>query len=907
MNRDPKLWAGACLFAFGGGLSVADAQETSADEGASRAHEEVIVIGRLYDAAQRLMEERKEDEVVSDVLGDETISRLGDTTVAIALRRISGLSLVNDKFVYVRGLGERYSSTLLNGATIPSPDLTRNVIPLDIFPTSIVQSLRVQKAYSADMPAAFGGGAVDIRTKGIPVGFTYSVELGTGYNFENDGDAFTYPGGGDDRFGVDDGSRALAPALQDGIARFLGNLDVQGILTGLRKEGNQSATVADARRVNRELALLLNRDISVTEKSIHPDGDLKASVGTGVSLGADWEFGVLAGGSYKTAWRESERVSRNFNFPDERTDTKLESTFTVEIAANLNFGLRFTDDHEISTTSLYLRNTDDETAIRDFFNENREISDERGFRDYRLQFEERDLMVHQVKGAHRLGDATRELPVFSWRVFDWIPRDAELSWFHSKARARTDIPNQVSVVAQTVTEPASGRVLSSTINIGTTADYRFTLLDDDVLNYGWDATVPIIAADHVLEISGGYEHARKTRTYRQTQFRLDALSVADPVILEGAIGDALSDANILNPANNFVFDLSGTNNQSYIAATMIDALYAKADWVWRDTWRVSLGGRWEDYKQVALDWNLYGYTVTDPVVTTDPERLDRAAFQDDRIYPSVSLAWMSSLGSFGDALGVDLFQLRFGWSETAVRPDLREITDASYIDPITDDLVDGNPGVVPSDVTNYDVRGEWFFANGDTFTVSVFRKRIDRPIEFFESAASDTTVAREIVNAESARIHGIEVEGLKELGFLGEWADAFFLQGNLTWQDSELVAGEQADAPTNNARPLAGASEYVANVVLGFDSHDGEHTTTVAYNVFGERLYVAGRLGAPDGYEQPFHSLDFTHSWYPTENITVKGKLRNILDQSVEIEREGVVVFTERPGAAASVSFKWDY
>jgi len=151
------------------------------------------------------------------------------------------------------------------------------------------------------------------------------------------------------------------------------------------------------------------------------------------------------------------------------------------------------------------------------------------------------------------------------------------------------------------------------------------------------------------------------------------------------------------------------------------------------------------------------------------------------------------------------------------------------------------------------------------------------------------------------------VEGLKELGFLGEWADAFFLQGNLTWQDSELVAGEQADAPTNNARPLAGASEYVANVVLGFDSHDGEHTTTVAYNVFGERLYVAGRLGAPDGYEQPFHSLDFTHSWYPTENITVKAKLRNILDQSVEIEREGVVVFTERPGATASVSFKWDY
>lgn len=907
MNRERTLWEALAVCVLGGLPGVDAAAEEAQDSAELQAHEEVIVIGRQLDAAQRLMEERKQDEVVSDVLGAELIGRLGDTTVAVALQRISGLSLVNDKFVYVRGLGERYSSTLLNGATIPSPDLTRNVIPLDIFPTSIVQSLRVQKAYSADMPAAFGGGAVDIRTKGIPYGLTYAVELGAGYNFENDGDAFTYPGGGDDRFGVDDGSRALAPALTEGIARFLGDMDVQGILTGLRKEGNHSATVEDARRVNRELALLLNRDLSVSEKSIHPDGDIKASVGTSLSLGDDWEIGALAGGSYKTAWRERERLSRNFNFPDERTDTKLESTFTVNITANLNFGLRFTDDHEISTTSLYLRNTDDETAIRDFFNENREISDQRGFRDYRLQFEQRDLLVHQVKGAHRFGDATRELPVFSWIAFDWIPRDAELSWFRSKARARTDIPNQVSVVAQTVTEPVTGRVLRSTINIGTTADYRFTLLDDDVLNYGWNATVPIVAGDHLLELSGGYQHARKARTYRQTQFRLDALSVADPSILAGSISTALSDANILNPDNNFVFDLSGTNNQSYIAATMTDAVYGKLDWIWRETWRVSAGARWEDYKQVALDWNLYGYTVTDPVVTTDPQRLEKSAFQEDNFYPSVSLTWMSSFGQLGASLGVERFQLRFGWSETSVRPDLREITDASYIDPITDDLVDGNPGVVPSDVANFDLRGEWFFDNGDTFTVSIFQKEIARPIEFFESAASDTTVAREIVNAKSAEIYGVEIEGLKELGFLGDWADAFFLQGNLTWQDSELVAGEQADAPTNNIRPLAGASKTIANVVLGFDSHDGRHTATLAYNVFGERLYVAGRLGAPDGYEQPFHLLGFTHSWFPTENITVKVKLRNILDQAVEIKREGVVVYTERPGAAASVSFKWEY
>ena len=889
----------ALVMGFGAaGQEAAD----EADSAASSAEEEVVVIGRLYNAARELVNERKDDEVVSDVLGDDTISRLGDTTVAVALRRISGLSLVNEKFIYVRGLGERYSSVSLNGASIPSPDLTRNVIPLDIFPTAIVQSLRVQKSYSADMPAAFGGGAVDIRAKGIPASLTYALEAGSGLNFENDGDVFSYAGGGHDRLGVDDGTRAMSADLAAGIDRFLANVDVQGILTGLRREGRADATVGEARRINRELALNLNRDISLTEESIGPDLNLKANLGNNLLLGDRWEFGFLVGGAYKTDWRESERFSRNFNFPDERTDTELESTFAVDMTGNLNLGARFGEDHEVATTTLFLRNTDDETAVRDFFNENREVSDGIGFRDYRLQFEQREMVVNQITGTHRIGVETRELPLLGWLERTPLPEETEVTWFYSEARATTEIPNQVNVDAQTVTDRATGQVLSSAVSVdATTADYRFTSLDDEALNYGWDLTVPILTDRSFIEFAGGFEHSQKVRTYRQSQFSLGALSVRDPSILAGPIGTVFSDTNILDEGNNFVFDLAGTNNQSYIAANMTEAVYGKVDWTLDETWRVSAGARWEDYKQVALDWNVHGYSLTDPVVTTDPDRLRETTFRDDRVHPSLSLTYIN------ETWVSELFQLRFGWSETVVRPDLREITDASYLDPITDDLVDGNPGVIPADVSNIDVRAEWFFASSDTVTVSLFHKEIDSPIEFFESAASDTTVAREIVNADSARVTGIELEGLKELGFLGEFGESFFVQGNLTIQDSELVAGDQADAPTNDVRPLAGASEYVANLMLGFDSSDGLHTATIVYNVFGERLYVAGRLGAPDGYEQPFHSLDFTYSWFPTEFLTVKARLRNILNESIEIEREGITVFREKPGAAASVTAKWEY
>ncbi|MEK9871494.1 MAG: hypothetical protein VW831_17360, partial [Gammaproteobacteria bacterium] len=108
-------------------------------------------------------------------------------------------------------------------------------------------------------------------------------------------------------------------------------------------------------------------------------------------------------------------------------------------------------------------------------------------------------------------------------------------------------------------------------------------------------------------------------------------------------------------------------------------------------------------------------------------------------------------------------------------------------------------------------------------------------------------------------------------------------------------------------RELSGASEYVVNAIVGYDAFSGNHAATLSYNVFGERLFVAGRNGAPDGFEQPYHSVDFTYTWFPTETITLKLKLRNLLDEEISIEREGVETFVEKPGRVVSVNFNWDF
>jgi TonB-dependent receptor len=872
--------------------------------------EEVVVLGRFISSSEALVNERMNDAFATDLLGAETIGRLGDSTVGAALRRVPGLTLVKDKYVYIRGLGERYTTTTLNGAYIPSPDLTRNVIPLDVFPTSIVQSLKVQKSYSPALSANFGGGAVDIRTKGVPESFSMNFEVGVGHNTENPSEMMSYEGGGDDFWGVDDGTRELSSEIQEGIVAYQGRPNVNSILYYMDRQ-DPTSTLHDASTENRNLGAALYRDIGLEEESADPDWNIRGSVGDNFLVGSDWELGYNVGGSYDTDWRFTRTRTAFYGAPDQQYGIREESTRAVNIAGTLNLGAKFLDDHEISTTTLFLRNTDDETEVYDFFNADRLLSDGIGFRDYRLQFEEREMVTNQINGQHILGESTRSEFEFIDKWLGWVPMDTQINWFWSDSNATTDIPNQVDVSSDTVNDRTTGAVLSEAVQLNSEAgDYRFTELDDEVRNYGWSAMVPLEFSSSYLQMSGGYDHAQKARTYKQSEFTIGFLSVSDPSVLQGTLDDVFSDENIYasvpdptNPApgattyvNNFVFDRVGANTDSYIAATMTDSVWGAADWTFADTWRFAAGARWEDYRQVGLTWNPYGFSQADPQITTDPEVLEDGTFMEDQVYPAASVTYIGDLWA-------ETFQLRLGYSETAVRPDLREITTSSYIDPITDDLVRGNAGIVPADVENIDLRAEWFFSNGDNFTVTLYQKDIEQPIEFFEIAASDTTIAREVLNAESAEVQGVEFEALKELAFLGGIFDTLFVQGNLTFQDSELVAGPFADAPTNPVRPLTGASEYVVNVMLGFDSRDARHTASLIYNVFGERLFVAGRNGEPDGYEQPFHSLDFTYFWYPTENLTFKVKAQNLLGETITIERAGATVFEEDPGTVFSIAF----
>jgi outer membrane receptor protein involved in Fe transport len=323
-----------------------------------------------------------------------------------------------------------------------------------------------------------------------------------------------------------------------------------------------------------------------------------------------------------------------------------------------------------------------------------------------------------------------------------------------------------------------------------------------------------------------------------------------------------------------------------------------------DKWRFAGGVRSEEFHQVSLPIDVLQYDAGRGQCALSPcdaAALQRISFAEDELYPALAVTRI-----FRDVWAQD-FQLRLGLSQTVARPDLREVSGSAFIDPLTETRIRGNPELVSSPIDNVDLRAEWFFENGDNFTVSLFYKDIQRPIETVQGAGTDDNISLTFVNAERAEISGLEIEWLKDLATLGpRWLEPFFFAGNVTLSDSEIKVGNLAFNLTNDVRPMAQHSEYVANLQLGFDSDNGAHAFTLAYNTFGERLFFAGRDGAPDAYEQPFDSLDFVYSFFPTDRLSMKFRIQNLLDEELEIQQRDTVVIGQKLGTTAKIDVKWD-
>ena len=854
------------------------AQDTPAPTQAEQEEvERISVSGRLMSSAASAAAERREQAYVAEVLGMEQISRAGDSNAATALRRVTGLTLVKDKFIYVRGLGERYSSTLLNGAMVPSPDPTRNVIPLDMFPAGIIESLVVQKAYSPELPAAFGGGNVNIRTTAIPLQTSFNVAVGAGFNSLNTDDGYEYAGGGDDWRGKDDGTRAISADLAAAQAQY-GLLTPISIAEGLG--GITGPNLVQAENILRELGTSFNRDIDISRSSVKPDFDISASFGSRFDLAKNVVFGVMTGLSYDRSTQNIDEKERYYSVtgdtltPLNLYDDIKGTEHQVKLSGMLNFGLELGVDHRLETSSIYLSDTKDEIKIKNGDSIETINEPNRFNTDTSILYEERTMLSNQLRGKHN---------------FPYL-MDLAVDWQYTDAKARRFAPGEVEYRTLNETQP-DGSTFSFLRRNQNAVNYSFGDMKDNTENLSWNAKLPLTLGKAEMTFSGGYSYFERSRNARTDRFNFDTVGYSLQQ-LSGRFSEIFSDSSILNPDNGFKISNVSTQADDYLAAQMIDAGYGALELNYDYMFRLNIGVRYEDFKQISLPLTADGAVsgnVTDSVLL------------EDGFYPALSLTWFVS----------DDLQARFGYSKTVVRPDLREVTPVLYVDSLTDFKVTGFSGLKSTDINSFDARLEWYYDNSN-YSVGLFYKDLENPIEAIELAGSDGNLLMSFRNAQSGEVYGVEAEFLQQLdmfgGEFGKYANNFFVAGNLTVSESEISIQRFPGANlTNLERGLSGHSKHVVNFQLGYDSDDDQHNATLTYNVFGKRVAFAGVNGKDDAFEQPFHSLDFTYSYTPLENMTVKLGLKNLLDEDVEILQQGQILQQRTEGQSYSLSFSYKY
>ncbi|GAB4189223.1 MAG: hypothetical protein Tsb002_16060 [Wenzhouxiangellaceae bacterium] len=814
----------------------------------------VVIEPYVAGSLASVVEERRDQASVANLLGAEQISKSGDSDAASALRRVTGLTLVDGQFIFVRGLGERYSSTLLNGANVPSPDATRRVVPLDLFPAGIIDSISVLKGFTHQQPGEFGGGTVEIRTKAIPDAPFLNIEVSTGLNDQTTfKDGFTYDGGDRDFLGFDDGSRdfpdLLAAAIDGGEELRPQNPFLPG---GFAPEELEA------------IGESIPNNYDVINKSIAPNSGLAIAGGTRFSLSDDIDAGFLVSVDWSQKYRSRfDEVRRDFNI-DGTGQLNIENEQFLdqtqrEIGLSIfgTAGLELYQDHKLQFNWMWLRSSLDETRITEGFVEDFNNS----ARFTQLEWQERELRDYQVLGEH----------ILPWAF------NLKIDWLLSEGTAQQDIPffreyrYDLRADGSSFFSPRndSNRILWSE-------------LEDDSTTWSVDLQLPVSLSDNVsLSLLAGLSRISQSRESQIRRFNFVG-SPSNPTIRNNPSLDEILVPEFIGPGQ-FQLIESTRSTDSYTAERDVDAFHAGIDFVVQDWVRVAAGVRNETFDQTVTTFELF-----------DPDNSPvLAALDSDNLLPSLATTFFLP----GDQ------EIRFGYSKTVTRPDFKELSPAFFTDPVLDREVIGNPDLIDGSITHWDLRWDKYFSPTEYLSVSAFYKEFTNPIEIIVLAGTANIITFQ--NAEAAENFGFEVEFFKQLDFLGDFWAPFYINTNFAYIESEIQLSEDNQgAQTNDVRALQGQSPYVINIQFGFDDPDLGITTALLYNVSGERISEASTAGRPDVFEQPFHQLDFVYS-HRFGDWQAKLKLTNILDDDVEFLQGDQVRRGFKKGRELSLALQW--
>ncbi len=839
----------------------------------------VVTAKAIRNTEAVLLKDRQKATSLSDAISIEAISRAGSGDAAEAMKQITGASVVDGKHVFVRGLGDRYTSTQLNGAELPSADPYTRSGTIDIIPSNLIDNIVTEKSFTPDKPGNFSGGTVNINTKDFPEDLRISFSAATSFNTQTtfkDGLGITN-GGNMIWLGTDNGNLDIPNAVSDTLAEDI------SYLKGEKKPGiavNDSVTDY----IN-NFTKSFNHSMAPTSKKSPLNQKYSLSIGNQTRL-FNRPLGFIASLTYKRNFRSytDGTYARWELKADQAAASGLENWYDfkeqktideVLWGANIKTSYSLSPLNKISFSGLYNRNGEATgRRLQGFFNY--DIQDDQVYDALSQHYKERSLASMQFDGDHQL------------KGFGGLKVNWQTSYTESN-QAEPDIRYFVASITDTLQNGSYQYRIPS--NLEQERYYRD--LTEDRFESKVDLELPIQSLiGRKGKIKMGWFYAQKNRDFIERRFVYQPNNEIQKNLnaSQGNINDAFNDEYlgligyrypVAADSSIKYYDLgialleTDQRSKNYTGRQDINAAYLMTDLFLTHKLRLITGLRYEK---------------TDMAVENETKDF-KSEIKTDDFLPSFNLLY----NFFED------MNIRLAYGKTLSRPNFREISPLVSYDFKEGDKFFGNDTLKRTLIHNADIRWEWFPEPGEIIAVSAFYKRFRNPVEMVILKTNNYRITWE--NVDEAISYGMEFEIRQGLDIINESLRNFSLGSNFSIIKSEV------SIDSSDSRPFQGQSPYLINVSASYDNLKRGIAANLYYNIFGERLAAIGKGDAPNIYEQPAATLNFSLSKKLTPQIALNFAVNNILNDTnkevQEFKGKEFVSRYHRSGRTFSLGFNY--
>lgn len=751
---------------------------------------------RRQENTTALLTFQRSNTALSSGLAADFIRRTPDKNTGEVLKRVSGASIQDNKFVVVRGLSDRYNGAMINNALLPSSEPDKKAFSFDVFPSALIDNIIINKTATPDLPGEFAGGLVQVNTKDIPSRDLLTVGFSYGYNTQSTFKEFTSnERNSNDWVGFDDRTRNLPKGFPATAQEYRA--------LGSKPNGLQEQLA---------LTRLFNGDVyRPVNTNAGPIQTYSLTYGKSWKTKKDASIGSIISLNYRNSMLKYD-VRKGLYENDGSPIFQLsdaQNKYQTNVGAIANFTY-VKGRHKISFKNLFNQLFEDNYYTRTGFNTNR-LNDLKFYSSYLNQ---RSLYSGQLEGEHQITKSGIKLKWNGNAGYNWKSQPDLRSALYARS-INTNEPFEI--------DPDDTRRFFSDLK-----DYSFGGGGQLIVPMKWGGT-----EKQTLKIGGS--SLIRIRDFRSRIFRYVPANAVQFDVNNGIkpIETVFQSDNI--SITGFVLDEFTNNQDKYFGISGLNAGFAMLDNKFSN-FRVIWGVRVENFQQILTSKDQTGERKV-----RETEKLD--------VLPSLNVVY-----SFNNK-----HSIRVSGSRTVARPEFREIAEFAFFDYEQNYGVRGDTALRRTAITNLDARYEFYPKAGEAITVGVFYKSFDEPIEFRLDPSSNADSRRYFYqNAIQANTVGFEAEVRKNLDFLSKSLENFSLFSNVTILFSEVTFNDQnsTSGQVKANRPLQGQSPYLINAGLQYNSKKGAWNGALLYNRIGQRLTLVGNDDFPSVYERPRNQLD---------------------------------------------------